>query len=494
MRVTEKLVRPVTEVKYLNADNAERYRSIMRIFFENYERLRYWMELEEVHAAMVSYPYFETYRLDQCQQDLTMRVEWKNLTTIQDTRNIRTIQEFQNKKFRYQLTPYSVEIERLVLRLENLQVEGASLEPSLLERIRDHVARFAQMTDVTADEVHIWWEDLERDFERLNRNYQDYMRDLNSVRAEEMMRTQAFLVFKDKLVEYLRNFVKSLQSHVGVIEENLRDLPQEVVDQVLDNEIDHLMAIPRLEQAVSRADLEEKVRGRYASIYAWFVTDGSGENEASRLFDATNEIIRRITRYAAQQSEQNLMGANRREEYRKVAELFLACEDVEAAHRMSAMVFGIARPQHLRLLAERESESSNKSVYEEAPGMLVLKPHVRTYREKAQRSAIRDVSAEKQQAREAALAEMKEDQLRIAALEKNGVIDLAALPVIESRTRAMLLRWLSDALEDSSHVARTEDGRTFHLELSNQEEYCVVRAEDGDMTLPHLRIVFEGER
>lgn len=33
MRVTERLIRPVTEVKYLNADNAERYRSIMRIFF-----------------------------------------------------------------------------------------------------------------------------------------------------------------------------------------------------------------------------------------------------------------------------------------------------------------------------------------------------------------------------------------------------------------------------------------------------------------------------
>ena len=43
MRVTEKLVRPVTEVKYLNADNAERYRSIMRIFFENYEKLHYWL-------------------------------------------------------------------------------------------------------------------------------------------------------------------------------------------------------------------------------------------------------------------------------------------------------------------------------------------------------------------------------------------------------------------------------------------------------------------
>ena len=35
------------------------------------------------------------------------------------------------------------------------------------------------------------------------------------------MHTQEFLLFKDKLVEYLRNFVTSLQRNVGVIEELL---------------------------------------------------------------------------------------------------------------------------------------------------------------------------------------------------------------------------------------------------------------------------------
>jgi hypothetical protein len=34
MRVTDKLTRPLTEVKYLNADNVDRYRSIMRIFLK----------------------------------------------------------------------------------------------------------------------------------------------------------------------------------------------------------------------------------------------------------------------------------------------------------------------------------------------------------------------------------------------------------------------------------------------------------------------------
>mgnify|MGYP000335069471 CR=1 FL=1 len=75
-----------------------------------------------------------------------MLVEWKNLNTIQDTRKVASIEEFKNKKYRYQMSEYSVEIERLVMRLENLFVEGASLEPTLLERIRRNVDRFEEMS------------------------------------------------------------------------------------------------------------------------------------------------------------------------------------------------------------------------------------------------------------------------------------------------------------------------------------------------------------
>ena len=103
MRVTEKIVRPLTEVKYLNADNVDRYRCIMRIFYENYEKLKYWMYQEEIYREMIRDPYFAEYRMEQCQQDLSALVEWKNLITIQDTRKVSSIEEFKNKKFRYQM-------------------------------------------------------------------------------------------------------------------------------------------------------------------------------------------------------------------------------------------------------------------------------------------------------------------------------------------------------------------------------------------------------
>ena len=84
------------------------------------------------------------------------------------------------------MSEYSVEIERLVVRLENLFIEGASLEPTLLERIRLSIQRFPEMAELDEISVYTWWNDLNNDFVRLNQNYQDYMRDLNSVKAEEM--------------------------------------------------------------------------------------------------------------------------------------------------------------------------------------------------------------------------------------------------------------------------------------------------------------------
>lgn len=491
MQVTEKLIRPLTEAKYLNADNADRYRSIMRIFYEKYEKLTYWMYQEDVYEEMRKDPYFAEYRMEQCQQDLTALAEWKNLLTIQDTRKVTSIEEFKNKKYRYQMSEYSVEIERLVLRLENLFIEGASLEPTLLERIRKSVGRFGEMAQKDTNTVYTWWNDLNNDFIRLNQNYQDYIRDLNSVKAEEMMRTREFLVFKDKLVEYLRNFIKGLQRNVGVIEENLRELAPELLEQVFEKVNQYEMSIPRMDVEVSLQMIEEKTRGRFESIRNWFVAENGGENEAGKLFDATNEIIRRITRYATQLSEKNALGANRREEYRKVAELFLRCEDMQEAHKMSAMVFGLERPFHLKGDMPRETDSMNESVYEEAPLSITLKPRVRTYREKASRSVMADSQKEQNETRQRFIRQLREDQEKLKRLEREGRIDFSNLPVIESRVREILLKWLSDAMEDADFTAKTEDGRAFRLEPGDEGERCTVRCEDGVFTMPKMSIVFQ---
>ena len=80
---------------------------------------------------------------------------------------------------------------------------------------------------------------------------------------------------------------------------------------------------------------------------------------------------------------------------------------------------------------------------------------------------------------------------KMKLLEKNGRIDFASLPVIEPRVREILLKWLSDAMEDAGFSARTDEGRSFMVDRSRADEICVVNCEDGKFTMPCLTIVFQ---
>ena len=118
---------------------------------------------------------------------------------------------------------------------------------------------------------------------------------------------------------------------------------------------------------------------------------------------------------------------------------------------------------------------------------------MRNYREKTKRSAIRSMTEEKRKAKEALIAQHRKDWEKIKKLEKDGKIDFSELPVIEPRIREILLKWLSDGLEDAEHISRTEEGRKYVIEQIKPNEKCVLRCEDGNLTMPRFIIVFQEE-
>lgn len=491
MKIHEKLVKPVMEAKYLNVENTDRYRSIIRLFYFNYEKLKYWMYQEEVYEELTEDPYFAAYTMEQCQQDLAVLKEWGNLATIQDTRRVSSIEEFKNKKFRYQLTEAAVEVERMAIRLENLFIEGSSLEPTLLERIRISLAKMGDMEGKNSEKIYVWWNDLNNDFIRLNQNYQDYMRELNSVKAEEMMKTREFLIFKDRLIEYLRTFVKSLQLNVNAIEQLLKKIRPETVKYILEQVTVYEMSIPRIDMERDEQQIYERMKGRLQNIQNWFMGVNGTDSEAAKVFDTTNEIIRKITRYATRLSEQVNSGANRREEYRKLAEMFACCKDIEEAHKLSAVVFGIEKPIHFKGDFVRGTESINSGVYDEKPQEITVTPRIRNYREKTKRSGVIDRTAEKEAVRRAMVEKLTRERELLESYIKDGRLEFAELPVITPQVRDVFLDWLSKGLENKSRRAKTEDGKLYHIELEQAEETCTVDCTDGTFRMPAYSIVFE---
>lgn len=487
--VTGKLTRKIDEVRYLAVDNTWRYRSILRYFYKQYEKMKNWLYKEEIYQALIENDDFKDYSMEMCKQDLDTLLLWKNLSAFQDTAKVSTVEEFKNKQFRYQMTPYSVEIERLTLHLENLAIESASLEPSLLERLREELKKLAKLSKAGEKEAGSWWASLNSDFKRLNQNYQDYIRDLYSIKAEEMMKTQEFMVFKDKFIEYLRDFVKGLQNNAYAIEQILKNLKKEEVDQVLKKAIAYELSIPRIDGQSDRVTISENIYGRWDSLNAWFLGAKGKESEAARLMDITNDIIRKITRYASQISESRNTAINRKEEYRKLATLFEGCHDIKEAHQLSSLAFGIFQMKHLKSDHFRETESINSQVFKERPELITLRPRLRGAREKAKRTPI----ASNKERKEAMIKRIQRERLIEEKTMENYVIDkqidFSKLPVIEQHVRATLLKWLSKGLSGVDKKGKTEDGRIFQVELP-KESRCLLKCQDGDLEMPAYVIRF----
>ena len=119
----------INETSYLSVPNAPIYRKIMRVFYREYEKMHFQLYKEDVYELVKGEEEFagQSYGMAQLEQDLDALVKWKNLTPIQDPGRVYTIADYKNRQYRYTMSEYAVEIERMTVRLENLFLESGNL-------------------------------------------------------------------------------------------------------------------------------------------------------------------------------------------------------------------------------------------------------------------------------------------------------------------------------------------------------------------------------
>lgn len=487
-----KVTKPIIETKYLSVENSWRYRSIMRLFYIFDSRYRHWLNKEDVFQELKKHQMFEEYTIEQCSQDLEALTGYGNLTAVQDTGKVATYKQFMNKQYRYRMTEYSIEIERMTLRLENIHIEGGSLDPTLLERIKEEIKKLYTIDAIDDKELGRWWTQLTHDFQILNQKYQDYIRDWTGTKAEELMKTNNFLLYKEKLVEYLRNFVKELQLHGSSIEKVFKDIDKSTITHMIDRITDVEMDIPRVDfESLTRQDMRANIVGKYESIEGFFINGISGESELEIILSMTNEIIRKITRYAAGILESSSQYSGRKEEYLKVCQLFADTKSLDEAHKLSAMVFGISGYKHFVGEFERETENIYSSVYEESPYEVVITPRVRTYREKMVKTSIKDNRELKHAMRQAVLEERKREEEIILSYMEHGMIGIENLGVIPEHARKTIMRWISRGFHEKGEPTTTEHGKKYRLINPSEKKRCKLESEDGVLELPAYILKFE---
>ena len=160
----------INETSYLSVPNAPVYRKIMRCFYREYEKMHFQLYKEDVLKLVKQDEAFQNYSMEALIPDLEALVKWKNLTPIQDPGKVYTIADYKNKQYRYTMSEYAVEIERLTVRLENLFLESGNLSTNFFIRLEKSLEDMEQMSSASLKEINEWWGLLQEDFKRLNQN------------------------------------------------------------------------------------------------------------------------------------------------------------------------------------------------------------------------------------------------------------------------------------------------------------------------------------
>lgn len=487
-----KYLEPISETSYLSAVNARHYRKIMRIFFLENEKMHVWLRKEEVLEKLHEEEGYEDYPMEQLKLDLDALVNWKNLTTLQDSRRVYTIADYKNKQFQYSMSEYAVEIERMTVRLENLFIEGGSLSTNLFQRLADSLEEVSRLNGYSSKELNEWWRNLQEDFRRLNQNSKDYLREFYAGKSEKLLKSIEFIVHKDRVISYLREFIQQLQHYSIRISNLLEDKADIVESKILEKVVQSELEIPRAlsEASEIREDMvRSSVYGKWRSLKGWFLPIDGHEPETEQMLEKTNDIIRSIIQNASLIVQTQNWGISRKDDYKKFLHMFSKCETLEDAHKLSAHVFGVQQISHFKVNSARSTDRITCSVYEEDAIEYQLKPHTRVYRERKDRQGFRDKSLEKLMQKNEYLRNIEDERLMLMKYIHNGVLNVADIDcVVPEKVREVLLRWIAQANLSNQKKGRTEYGQEFYLR--RHDGSCVLKCEDGDLIMPSYVLEF----
>jgi uncharacterized protein (TIGR02677 family) len=491
-------MKKLIEASYLTAENAAEYRTILRYFYLQHERMRDFISPEEVLDYMRSLLHYEHYEEEQLLVQLAQLVKWKNLNARQDMTNAKTIEEYKKKRFRYQSTPYTIEIERMVATLEKKSGEsfGGSLEKSQFDRLLESMNKLdyelKKGLSESSETYMLLWEDLLQYFRTIRTSTADYIAYINSEQTDQRMQSEAFLVYKNQFTTYLRDFIVSLQKTSFQISDVLERMDERVVAPFFDKLADHRRQIPRLEEISGETVMEwyQEFHDFWRVMRSWFIGSDSQSSELEMLQLQTNEMIRRLTRYVQRMSERHHSHQSRKKDYLHLAGLFSGSRSMEDAHQLSAVVFGAMTIRHLKIEGDT-TENIHSDIWEEEPIILPVKPRIRSYKDKTKPGAMVSNEEKKRALMREHLAEKEKERTIIETLFKDEKMTISELGVVEPFVRKVILSWIGKAMAGKKQTIKTDYGFKVRVQV-HRDQMTILHAEDGVLKMPDVTLEMKG--
>lgn len=477
----------INEASYLSVDNFQRYRAIMHFFYQQHRQMNDLLYRNDILDHMHTNTFEVAYTEKELEQDLGSLVKWGNIIPRQEMSEPKSIEEYKNKHFRYQISEVSIAIEEMLDKIEN-RSDGrhGSLDKNTFERFLACLLLLQE--DLETSELLNAWDDIRTHFTNIKNNTSDYIGYLHSEKAENLMQTEAFLVFKDQFIFYLRDFIVTMQNTAYGIQDVLRHIPSQRLEEVYQLVLTKEKNIPRAEVLTfNEENFRTEFYGGWKSMQAWFLNEPNKTSEYDSLMRQTNYAISKMTRMIQRFSDRKQQYQSRKRDYMQLANWFYQCEDIEEAHQLSSVMFGAAHTKHY--YAE-PFETSNKyaDIWEVPPTIHTTEPRIQEYRMKTKAQSFQRKSKEKQEVIEQVLAERLALERQITNYIIDQKIDLATCGVVSIEVRKVFLRWISLSYQRENSAITTEFGFQITT-IIDKNRRITLESEDGTLQMPHVRFV-----
>jgi uncharacterized protein (TIGR02677 family) len=484
----------VNLLKYATTDNAYRYRPIIRFLYEQYERFKYYSKPEEILKFLRENNLAEeTYKESLLYDDLKQLEVWECVISRQDKELVYyTIEEFKNKRLKFQITQPVYEIESTLKKLDDLEDElTGALESKEFERILKGVNQLVQvnLVETNNEDLHEKWMTLMKSLESLKRNSANYLSHLKSEKAEQHFETEGFLLYKEKFVDYLTKFILTMNRNKHKIAKTISNIEPEFVNGYIDRLVDYFASIPTLDGKAFDRERSKRIQTeRWLELKNWFVKSNDNDCDVEILLRETELSIQMMSRYALRLSEMKGNNQNRKKDYQTLASMFYSCENLIDAHKLSAACFGVAHTKHI-YGEEKLTDTHNEEIWEQNQSTFTTTPRNKEYqRTKRIKSYVKASVEDKQKQIEAYIKNREKQREIIETLIVDNKMVLKDLGVVDSFVRKSILTWITRGVQARSRTGKTDFGETFRFYIASDEK-IKLKCNDGVMEMPD--IVFE---
>lgn len=497
---------------HLNTDRAGLYRAIMQQFVQAKAAYSVHLRPEDLANALPSYT------LDEIRSGLDSLTEWGNLEAHPDTGRVTTVEDFNRKRFLYQMSERGEAAEQgLAIYAQALERRGA-LQSVALQDIRERLMALQTLLGEDPDDpakLHSLLRDLNNVFSDLAGNAQAFMADLGRTLELRSGDSEQFLAYKRRLIDYLERFIGDLtvySAEIADLLEQLNRLSPEGKDEKPGAMLvrafrgvarrEALDLAPGLEPGVGpdadasfgdaerileTARLEQRWTQRWQGLCHWFTGSAEHPSQSVLLRKRAMASIPRLLETVTRLNEKRMGRSDRSADFLTLARWFAGLDD-EDAHRLWRQAFGLTPTRHLALTdATEQGDRRSGLSWLQTPG-IPISPRLRStghYQRGGAPRRIRDRGAEK--AKIARIEAVRTAQAHAARrrLLSDERIQLSALGRLDSAEFGLFLELLGQALaamppDCDQVVTHSYDGQLeILLQLMGPETRAVVHTPDG---------------